>query len=203
MPLKNGRVSSDPAGTNRRFIADPGPRSLVGHASGGAPVSREDARTWVQNKRRIQADPVLLSLAAPFLAELSARAPTHCQVALRFPGERAGDPLTWHVDKGRFDVLVGVYLTDNLLEDHGNFVVYSMVVAGTDLAQGITQATHPDLNVGPPTQILAPRGSALVVDRRLCHGTAGNLTANYTRQVVWYRLYLNKRATHATRPASA
>lgn len=68
---------------------------------------------------------------------------TRCQVALRFPGERVdiNDPEWWkyddHIDNYTekdmrirrsiprdFSALVGIWFTDNLEDDSGNFVVF-------------------------------------------------------------------------------
>src|SRR3990167_3632260 len=80
--------------------------------AGGNPTSREGAARWVEQKREVQRRPELLALAHSFADRNGFRRPKHCQIALRFPGERVDEALTWHIDKNHFDRLLGVYLND-------------------------------------------------------------------------------------------
>lgn len=95
----------------------------------------------------------------------------------------------WHVDKGRFDVLVGVYLNDNMNKDHGNFMVWPGILPDdVNINKGVYEETSTFVPTDPPHQIMAKKGSVIVVNRRACHGTAPNISKDYIRQVVWFRL---------------
>lgn len=176
--------------------------------AGGPPNSRETSSVWIKAKRSIRSHPDILNLIKPVIGELNSfekgifnsarlglrtydhfKVPRHCQIALRFPGERVGEPFEWHVDKGYFDILVGIYLNDNMEENHGNFTVWpTLVSSNADVRKGIYQSDS-KVNAGSPEQICLLKGSVIIANRRLCHGTAPNNSTSYTRRVIWFRLH--------------
>lgn len=172
------------------------------HRAGGNPGSRESSARWVKEKQAAQKDPALLSLAHWFCDQRGYDRPRFCQIALRFPGERVGEPLKWHIDKNHFDLLLGVYLNDNLDPDSGNFIIAEgsetlfLTSAGQHLSSNDLsllregkEGTFESIGI-PPTQVTARGGDVIAVHRALCHTTAPNTKSDYTRRVVWFRLRL-------------
>ena len=118
------------------------------------------------------------------------------QLALRFPREPGAPvrPPRPHIDGVHtrwngvpagtlrsFTALVGVYLTDLPGEDAGNFTVwpgshlrmqdYFREHGIKELLQG---QVHPPLDFGPPLQIKAQAGDAVIAHYQLLHGAANN-----------------------------
>jgi len=116
--------------------------------SGGIPGSRDEAKKWITAKSKIQRDARLLDIVnkSKLRNYLSKIFPDgivtvkSCQIASRFPGERAVDNKVpddwykeWHIDNfvqarrsqpKEYTLNIGVYLSDNNDKDSGNFTVF-------------------------------------------------------------------------------
>ena len=96
---------------------------------GGNPKSREDAKKWIDIKRKYQNHKDILALFNKYIINMDLfkeKTLTHVkwsQIAFRFPNERVGEKQEWHIDKGLFEVLVGIYLTNNDVIDCGNLIL--------------------------------------------------------------------------------
>ncbi len=138
------------------------------------------------------------------------------QIALRFPdGAPSGDPrFGLHLDgyptrtNGlpkrrlfRSTVLVGVYLTDVLGPDRGNFVVwpgshrrYARFFRDLDAPRFLAEHGAEALlerirafDAGDPVQLEVRAGDAVIAHHLLGHGTADNLSTQ-TREAVYFRM---------------
>ena len=144
--------------------------------------------------------------------------PTRGQIALRFPnaGKSAAVP---HIDgiptadNGvpagtllHFTALCGVFLTDVLAEDRGNFTVWPgghKKVAAHLQAHGADGFVggFPKLQLPPARQITARAGDAVFAHYQLPHGIAPNLGSD-VRFAVFFRLYHRRHAEYGQRPLS-
>lgn len=192
--------------------------------AGGPPTSKESARAWVAQKSKVQRTKTLLDLVnTGNLQEwLSSKVFTgtsklaklqKCQVAFRFPGERAVlDKVPkdwyedWHIDNfvqerkyqpKEYTLNIGIYLSDNLTENCGNFTVFPgmhhRVEKFSQLKGGLEYfkkhqlgEMQTALKLQKPHQITASKGSVILFHRLLPHTTAPNVS-KVTREIVWYR----------------
>ena len=119
--------------------------------------------------------------------------------------------MDWHIDNftdrdinekrqipGDFSALVGIYFTDNEIDNEGNFVVFpgghhqiqsfSRESGGIDFYKkdGLTTAKK-EIELNNPFQVKAKAGSVMIAHRMLPHTTADNFSKN-TRYVIWFRV---------------
>ena len=139
------------------------------------------------------------------------------QLALRFPREPGAPvraPLP-HIDGvhtpengvpkgtlGSFSALVGVYLTDLDRTDAGNFTVWPgshlrmqkyFRAHGTDVIT--VENRTPPIETGPPLQLQARAGDAVIAHYQLLHGAAGNW-APRPRYTIFFRVLHPEHEAH-------
>jgi len=186
----------------------------------GIPKNETDSNKWVKEKTKIQRHSQLLELVNK--GKLKTLIENHigefhnlksCQIALRFPGEKTdlNDPTDWHIDNytprdleqrkripDDFTALVGIYFSDNMELNSGNFTVYpgghhhiqqySLNNGGQSFYEtnGLVDAQK-KLCLSEPYQIIAQEGSIIIAHRMLPH-IVGSNHSNNTRYVVWFRV---------------
>jgi ectoine hydroxylase-related dioxygenase (phytanoyl-CoA dioxygenase family) len=94
----------------------------------------------------------------------------------------------WH-----FTALGGVFLSDVGSPDAGNFTVWpgshhALEAYFRKHGTGALDAGWPKLDLGPPRQIVARAGDALLAHYQLAHGIAGN-TSPHIRYATFLRLF--------------
>jgi hypothetical protein len=145
------------------------------------------------------------------------RVPGEAQIALRFPSLGPGSPPVPHIDgisspgNGvapgtlfHFTALGGVFLSPVEANDRGNLTVWPgshRIIEAHLRAHGPTAFVDrfPDLDLGPPRQILARPGDALLAHYALAHGIAPNLGPD-VRYAVFFRLFHVAHESFGTRP---
>jgi len=201
-------------------------------SAGGAPTSQAGAASWVNAKRKLKRHDAMLDLvnASGLLQCLAGivgplRAARNSQLAYRFPGERTSSDADgiasnwhtdWHIDGFTksdhsetfetaydFTVLLGVFLSDNLNENAGNFTVFPGAHATMQdyfRTHGAAELMrngfgHPQETMGlkNPLQVTARAGDVLIAHPSLPHTTAPNVTQD-TRRVVFFRMVSSRRA---------
>lgn len=186
------------------------------------PTSKETASEWIRKKSRLQSSESLILLfesCRPLVerhvvSSCSLASKNRCQIAARFPGEGLQKNQNWHIDNftekdlkrnklpPEFDLLLGIYLTDNVEPNAGNFTVFP----GTHIAlqawfaknnysweklarEGLTKISQEkDLSFSNPWQIQAPEGSIVLANRWLPHLISAPNESKQTRVIVWFRI---------------
>lgn len=184
------------------------------------PTSKETASSWMNIKSRLRTDPIILSLIEPLISQIEQKCgpihPIHsCQIGSRFPGEGL-EPSSWHLDNftdrdvarairpREFDLMLGIYLSDNLEGNQGNFTCYPgahhqirayLAQHGCrspeDAIARLSEHLPVDkISVPDSFQVRASAGSVLWVDRALPHLISGpNSSVDYVRTIIWFRIY--------------
>jgi Phytanoyl-CoA dioxygenase (PhyH) len=145
------------------------------------------------------------------------RLPGEGQVALRFPTAGPGSSAVPHIDgvaspgNGvppgtlfHFTALAAVFLSDVDGDDRGNFTVWPGSHRRLEehfRTHGPTSIVErfPDLPLGPPRQIRARAGDAVLAHYALAHGIAPNL-GPHVRYAVFFRLYHTTHDQHGSQP---
>lgn len=127
------------------------------------------------------------------------------QIALRFPATGQPGPLVPHIDGmyypsngvppgtiASFTALVGIFLSDILHEDMGNFTVWPgshQVLERYFRSHGPRSLLDgfPPIDIGSPEQVTARAGDAILCHYQLAHGIAPN-TSPFIRYGVYFRI---------------
>ena len=163
-----------------------------------------------------QASP-LAGVCEAALGRGNLRAPVEAQIALRFPTLDEGGGAVPHIDgistpgNGvppgtlfHFTGLAAVFLSEVSGPDRGNFTVWPgshEVVARhfREHGPGAMIDRFPELPLGPPRQIQARPGDALVAHYQLAHGIAPN-RGPHVRYATFFRLFHRDHERLGTRP---
>jgi hypothetical protein len=189
----------------------------------GIPKSKEEASKWVKQKSPLQSNKAILGLRSNIKVDALLREIfsdtilpiKSSQIATRFPGENCTSGLKWHIDNytekdfarrsipADFTCLLGVYLTDNVAEDAGNFTVFpgshfqiqsfSRLKGGKEYYResGLDEAISA-LQLQNSFQVKAKRGSVILVHRHLAHLISSPNRSSVPRTIVWFRLRVKR-----------
>lgn len=185
------------------------------------PQNADEAEPWIAIKSQLQRAKSILALInndiASYLKDhlnFEIELVKSCQIAARFPGEGI-DTQPWHIDNftekdlkrsfkpKEFDLLVGIYLTDNQTENAGNFTCYP---GGHHQTRAYSRCINSDINLvydhfrsegldpirsqlklASSFQVKAGYGSVLIADRMLPHLICAPNLSDQTRIIIFFR----------------
>ena len=196
------------------------------------PQNAADAECWIARKSKLQRSKNILDLMNDDIntylknkLNIDVEPIKSCQIAARFPGEGI-EKKSWHIDNftekdlnrnfipKEFDYLVGIYLTDNELENNGNFTcfpgghhqtrAYCRSISSQINPCGINNENiihdyfrtnglddiRSKLQLGNEFQIKTKMGSVLVADRMLPHLICAPNLYDHIRIIIFFRTRL-------------
>ncbi len=118
---------------------------------------------------------------------------SHLDVTPTENASRQNWSVAWHQDsmrvndeiesnpRPRLSLKIGYYLTDVSQPNRGN----TLVLPGSHLQNELDCPQDGRSNPAGAEPVLAPAGSAVIVDRRIWHSRSAN-TSDMTRKVIWY-----------------
>jgi hypothetical protein len=154
--------------------------------------------------RNLYALTALPALVESAIGDGKVRPPPQGQIALRFPAP--GTPAVPHIDGvytpengvpagtlWHFTALVGVFLSDVLEPDRGNFTVWPgshhlLEAHVRRHGPASISSSFPELPLPPARPIVARAGDAVLAHYQLAHGIAPNL-GPHVRYAVFFRLF--------------
>lgn len=188
------------------------------------PKNADDAEKWVIAKTKLQRSKDILNLMNKDInhylktaLNIEVEPVTACQITARFPLEGVEKKM-WHIDNftekdlnrkftpKEFDYLVGIYLTNNEEENHGNFTCFSgghhqtraycrhmsddENIVYEQLKTNSLTKIRSELKLSNEFQIKCKKGSVLIADRMLPHLISAPNLSNDIRIVIFFRTRL-------------